>query len=725
MVLLVSGCAGTEGAGSEDERGSADAAGHGDGAEIFRSQCAGCHGETGEGGVGPRLRDIAIPEVDLAAFIDTYMPPTRPESCDADCARAVARFIVTELTSQALACDEVAPSPRRLRLLTRREYRSTVFALFPTLAPAAGTDVPEADDAASCRVRRFEHRSAGRALRSVHVAGTFNDWSTTAWPLAFDATTDTWWAERELADGRHEYKLVLDGSEWVVDAGNPERAPDGFGGENSALTVSCESPPRPVGPERSALGDPAGSFPIETRPEGFPFDDDADSARVTAVHVDEQLAAATRIAEALGDGVSALVPCDGDEVSCAATFVRVFGRRVFRRPLTDIEIARYTALAATGDSRVERWSIVLRALLVSPHFLYRSEVGEAQPDGSARLTAFEVATALSYTLWGTTPDDALLDAAERGALEDDADVEREARRLLASPRSRGPIRDFALQWLGVESLATATKSPAQFPDFTADLRAAMLAETASLVEHVVFDGTGRFDEIFTADYTFASAALAGHYGLSAGGAADGTRPVPLADSGRAGVLGHGSVLGRYSHSDQTSPIQRGLFVRRNLLCQAFGQPPANAGGVPDVDASATTRERFRQHTENEACSSCHRYIDGVGFGFEGFDAVGRARDSENGLPIDSRGDMKDVEGLGTETSAPFSSLPELARTLAQSESASACFVRQWFRFARGYRETVEDRCAIARLETLFREHAGDVRELMVAVVLSPDFRRRQ
>ncbi len=187
---------------------------------------------------------------------------------------------------------------------------------------------------------------------------------------------------------------------------------------------------------------------------------------------------------------------------------------------------------------------------------------------------------------------------------------------------------------------------------------------------------------------------------------------------RAGVLGHGSILVATGLSDQTSPIRRGLFVRRRLLCQDFPIPPPNAGGLPPVDPNATTRERFAQHSANPSCKSCHQYIDGVGFGFERFDTVGRQRDTDSGKPIDSTGDMNDVEGLGTGTDAPYTTLGELGQILASSDAAKACVVRQYWRFARGAIEP--DSCSLSRAKAKLVA-SGDPVEMMVAVVLSPDF----
>jgi hypothetical protein len=184
-------------------------------------------------------------------------------------------------------------------------------------------------------------------------------------------------------------------------------------------------------------------------------------------------------------------------------------------------------------------------------------------------------------------------------------------------------------------------------------------------------------------------------------------------------------MASYSHSDQSSPIRRGLFVRETLLCHEFGAPPANAGGVPDIDPNATTRERFAQHTADPACFSCHQYIDDVGFGFERFDAIGKYRETESGKSIDASGNMNDVNGLGSGTDALYASLPELAAIVAESRSAKACFATQVHRFATGRTESVGDLCALRTIEKAFEASDWDMRELVVNVMASDGFRIRK
>jgi hypothetical protein len=445
--------------------------------------------------------------------------------------------------------------------------------------------------------------------------------------------------------------------------------------------------------------DPAEGFPVESHQAGFPFDTDAAAALVTSTHLDAYLAAAERLAD------FAAKDLDG------AALVGDFGRRLFRRPLTDEEVTRYTKLANDDVATA------LHAMLVSPAFLYRSELGEGN-GGKYRLTPYEIATALSYTFLGTTPSPALLDAAADGELDSKAGLEKWARALLADPRARVQVGEFALQWTGAQNVLVAEKRPDLFPDWEAT-RAALATETRAFVQNVVFDGDGKFETLMTANYTVLDAVAAKFYGVGS------TGKVTYPDGQRAGLLGHASVLATTAHSDQTSPVQRGLLIRRNFLCQELPPPPPNGGGVPQIDPSATTRERFSMHSSNPGCRNCHQYIDSIGFGFEHFDPVGRWRPTENGQPIDASGDMNDVERLGTDTGAPFTSLPELAQTIAQSKAAQSCFVRQYLRFSRGVRETLAERCARLSIESKFAAAGNDVRELMVAAVLSPDFVERR
>lgn len=699
------------------------------GAQLYAKMCASCHGNAAEGGIGPRLAPWSRSYGDLVDSIDTTMPKGDPDKCDATCASDIATYLFGLDTD----CGKARALPQRLRLLTRREYRETVRDLFQASMPVSCETDADCDVATEsctggactadpCNLHTFMYDAGGASPTSVHVAGTFNGWPGTiaagGWPMAKIPGKTLWYVKHALDAGSYEYKLVIDESTWISDPANPQQVGQ-FG--NSALTVSCGGSPGGGG---GSVPDPTKDFPAESRPAGFPFDD-SDSALVTSVHVDQYWKAASLLADAAMTDTVNLLPCDidVDTDACAADFIADFGLRAFRRPLDGAEAAKYKALFLAAPDHETGIRTVLRTMLSSPLFLYRSEIGEPAGDGTNRLTPHETATALSYMFWGTMPDDALFAAAEDGSLTTPDGIEKQARRLLASPRSRPVFETFALQWLGVEKVASAPKEASLYPEWNDALAASMLEETRRFVSHVVFDGSHKYSDLLLADTTFADAALAAFYGTSA--PASGFGEVPSPDDRKAGLLGHASVLAAYSYSDQSSPIRRGLFVRRNLLCQEFPAPPANAATVPQIDPNATTRERFDQHSSDPVCHTCHQYIDHVGFGFEAFDAAGHHRDTDNGKPIDASGDMNDVEALETGTHAPFGSLRDLGTILADSHAAKACFAKQTYRFAMGRLETAEDVCGLDELSAAFEQSGGDIQELWIQLTRLDEFTRRK
>lgn len=692
-------------AGSGDDAPPTDATAGLSGAEIWARHCASCHGDAGQGAQGPSLRDWSSGKPALVSLITGRMPKTDPSLCRGDCPSKVADYILSAFTSAA-ACDASAPPPRRLRLLSRRELRATIADLL----------FPSAAGASECGQVTFRYTPSG-APKTVHVAGSFNGWASTiakgGLAMAKEPTGGAWSAKTTLVPGSYPYKFVVDEQTWLQDPTATASAPDGFGGENSVLTVAC-------GQTAALPFDPAAALPPDTRPEGYPFDVHGQARVITADSMDAYFGAAWAVAAAARAGsFSKLLGCNPADPACVSGWVESFGLRAFRRPLSAAEKTRYVALTEgqEPDAGVE---VVLATMLSSPHFLYRSEAGEPAGTGY-RLTPWETASALSYFLWGTMPDAELFAAAKAGDLGTRAAIEKQARRMLQSPRARDQVATIVAQWLGAEQVVTVEKSAVAYPGFSPELRRDLLAETRALASHVVFDGSHRFDELLTANYTFANARTAAHYGLPGVTGDALVKTSYPTDGSRAGVLGHASVLATTAHSDQSSPIRRGLFVRRNLLCETFGVPPPNAGGVPKVDPGATTRERFAQHTANEACAGCHKYIDPVGFGFERLDGVGAPRATENGKPIDATGDMLDVEGQGKGTHAKFTTLSELGKTLAGSVAAKACFVKQVRRFAHGALEPGTELCSVERAVAALDVAKGDVRELVVHLVTSDDF----
>ena len=485
------------------------------------------------------------------------------------------------------------------------------------------------------------------------------------------------------------------------------------------------------------------------------FDNNARALQVTPVHAEQYLTAAESLARQVVDHLEDHLICDLTalgERACAAAFIDAFGRRAWRRPLNAEEQDRLLALfdaapdlmgdpaAEPGDAPLPfepgdpeadpyRAGVlrVVEALLQSPHFLYRIEVGAPVPgDPTLRqLDAYEVASRLSYFLWRSMPDAELFDAASRDGLSTADAVAQQTRRMLADPRAREGLWSFFEQWLQLDGIAGLDRDPRYFPGFDATQKQLLSDEARAFVEHQVWGGTGDLARLFDSDEGFRNAKLAAFYGESvAGMPADGTMaPARLDPQRRRGVLTLGAVLARHSKPTMSSPIHRGIFVREQILCTALPSPPPNVPTVaPDPDPNLTTREKFAEHTANEGCASCHRLIDGLGFAFEHYDAVGRWRDDELGNPIDSSGQVVatlDLDGT-------YADGPALAEALAGSEQVHRCVTTQVFRYAFGRGEAPVDDCTLTAMYEAYTADGGhDFLALVEAVTRTETFRFRR
>jgi hypothetical protein len=374
---------------------------------------------------------------------------------------------------------------------------------------------------------------------------------------------------------------------------------------------------------------------------------------------------------ATADGVlSQLLPCAAAAAdhACAQTFLTQYGRRLFRRPLTQPEQDRYLAyfdaqLAASDFKSALGW--MLTGLVQSPHALYRREVG-VNDAGSYKLTPYEVATELSYTFAGTTPSDALLEQAANDQLQTPEQLTAAAATLLATPAGQEVMHQFFKGWLGYDQVPPTLASNAAFAAASPD----MAKETRQFLQEVVFTGRGGHKELLTADFTTPSATLASFYGFPAPSAdyAKVTRP-----AGRGvGVLAQGSVIASHSHEAASSPTLRGLLVFQRLLCGTKPEVPPNVPALAPAmpNDMITTRKRYEeQHmSAGNGCPTCHKMFDPIGFGFEHYDQFGRYREDENGMTIDSSGTLTD----GGQALFSFTGLDDLATQLATQEKVGRC-----------------------------------------------------
>lgn len=415
-----------------------------------------------------------------------------------------------------------------------------------------------------------------------------------------------------------------------------------------------------------------------------------------------------------------LVTCEPASIAdslCAREFVTDVGRRVWRRALTADEVETMVAIATDSATVLgdfyEGLEFVIAALLQSPNFLFRVDVGDSLGVGSGRaFTSMEMAGRLSYALWNTTPDEQLLSAGERGDLATEEGVRREAERLLASPRARSAVREFFGDMLRLSGLADLPQNPDLFPQMSPTIGAAMREATLrSLEEQLLEDGVP-YRAIFDADTTFVDAELASLYGLPAPSEAGFSEVTLPEDGARVGLLGEGSILAVTSHGHASSPTIRGRFIREALLCQSIPPPPPSVGELPEPSPELPTmRERLAEHRSNPACASCHAFTDPMGLAMENFDAIGSFRERENGALIDPSGELDGVA---------FDDARGLGEALRDHPAVTRCLVRNLFRFAVGH---VEEPIELEQLAALARAHEdGELRELLVELVASETFR---
>jgi hypothetical protein len=466
-------------------------------------------------------------------------------------------------------------------------------------------------------------------------------------------------------------------------------------------------------------GSPAASFAPDEQVGAFHSNA---VAPVTDLNIEQYMAAAESLANEATEDVSTLLPCDpavSGEDECAGEFISDFGARAYRRPLTDGDVAQLELVYQIGKQTdfASGIRMIVQTALQSPYFLYHVELPTAEAAGGlVRLDGYQLASRLSYFLWLSMPDRELFDAAAGGALDTREGVQAQAERLLADPKAQQAIATFHMQWLRLGELEQLVKDPDAFPEFDVAMRQAMHDETVRFADYVIREGDGRLETLLSAPYSFPSGPLVELYGLDV---ANGNyEPTQLAESERAGLLTHASLLATHAHGDQTSPVHRGVLVRENILCQTLPTPPENVNNTPpDPDPNLTTRERFAAHTEDPACASCHKLIDGIGFGFENYDAIGRYRDSENGKDVDASG----VIGGTGDINGSFDGVVELAHMLATSDTVRDCMTRQWFRFAFGRVESDEDAAVVDSLHSGFASSDYDLRQLLYEIVTSDAF----
>jgi hypothetical protein len=396
---------------------------------------------------------------------------------------------------------------------------------------------------------------------------------------------------------------------------------------------------------------PADRFPADGG-GGSGFDNNADTLFVPPILMEGYIQAASEIlSQASRDRIFFVRP--GQQLpprAAARKIIEHFAMRGFRRPVEAAEVERLLGLFDAATRRKEPFEasvkFALKAILVSPSFLFRVE-RDQESATAYRLSDYELASRLSYFLWSSMPDDELFAEASRNRLRDPRVLERQVRRMIASPKARALADGFAGQWLHVRDLYTMSIPDLRlFTTFTPSLRDAMYQETIEFFQSILRENASLL-RLLDADYTYLNEELAQHYGIE-GVTGSEMRRVALKDDRRGGLLTMGSVLTFTSFPRRTSPVLRGKWVLEEILGAPTPPPPANAAGLPPDDTprqGLSFRQRLEQHRSKPECASCHSRMDPIGFGLEHYDAIGRWRDQISGAPVDATGVLSTGESF--------------------------------------------------------------------------------
>lgn len=462
----------------------------------------------------------------------------------------------------------------------------------------------------------------------------------------------------------------------------------------------------------------------------FPADGRAGPFPSNAVgSIDDNLAlryqqAAEQVAAMVSERLPSLLPCAAQgDASCAQSFVMLYGRKAYRRPLrpeTVNGLMNVYQAGLEGGNFASGIRLVVEALLQSPDFLYHMETFPSAP-GLTPLSGYELAERLSYFLWRTMPSEELYAAAESNALATAEGLRDHARRMLADPRADAAVASFTENWLSIETADRLQRDPAMFPAFKPGFGEAARAETIKFVDYVLRDqaSDGSFKTLITANYSFPQPAVYEAYGVTPPAGYDGRTPLPLPGD-RAGIVTQVSTLTVHS-APTVSPIKRGVYILNDLLCKNI-QLPMNADipPPPPPKPGQSVRARLEMHTREPACMACHLKINPIGFSLEGYDQIGRQVSVDDlNQPIN---DMSDLMLGDPSVDGPIKGAVQLADRILRSDSGRNCMVQQLHRFALGRLETEQDTCTFVELAQKFEASGDNVRDLLLEIVAADTFR---
>lgn len=710
------------------------------GAQIYQQSCASCHGAKGEGTTEsyphPLVGERSVGE--LTDYISKSMPEDKPETCVGEDARKVSQFIHDTFYSPTA---QARNKPVRVELsrLTVRQYRNAVADLIGSFR-----GVGRIEDKPGLRGEYFKargFRGNARAFERIDpvVAFDFKDKSPDdekMEPHEFSIR----WEGAVTAPDTGEYEFLVRSNQairlWINDLNTPlvdayvQSGKDTdhresiflLAGRTYALRLEFskakqgvddkkakEKPPAPASialewtrPHRVSEVIPArclstsrpnAAFVVTTK---FPPDDRSvgwekatfiskewDQA-VTDGAIEVATFVSSRCEEFAGTKRDA-----SDRVEKLKSFCQRFVARAFRRPLDDeqrqVFVNRHFADGVDPETAVKR---VVLLTLKSPRFLYR-EVGspavsrpsENGPDRTEPNDLFDVASRISFALYDSIPDQALLDAAAKGELKTRDQVARHVQRLLADPRTKSKLREFLLTWLKIDHVPDVSKDSERYPEFNATLANDLRTSLELFLDELIHSNDADFRQLLLADGIYLNGRLAKFYGAKKD---DAELPedapfekLDLEPDQRAGVLSHPYMMAGFAYTGSSSPIHRGIFLARSVLGRSLRPPPeAVAPLAPHLRPDLTTRERVALQTKPEVCQTCHAMINPLGFTLEHFDAVGRFRNEENGKPVNASGMYRRRTG----ELVTFNGVNDLANFLADSPETHSAFVEQLFHF---------------------------------------------
>lgn len=727
------------------------------GEEIYRQECARCHGTAGGGtkkSPKPLLGDKSVAQ--LAAAIDATMPEDDPDKIGAAESGRVAQYMHETFYSPTAQARN-KPARVELARLTVGQYRNVVADVI------AGFRVPppKPDDRRGLRGEYFNARGFQPSARLIDrtdpevkfdfgTAGPTDKFAAHQFAVRWEGSvaapetgvyefivrtehgTRLWvndprtplidaWVKSGtdtefrgslvlLAGRSYPLKLEYSKAKQGVDDSKKNPNPPPVKATVALLWKPPDQPATVIPARHLSPAKVAESFVVATP---FPPDDRSlgwergttvskewdgattDAAFETAAYV------AARANDLAGTSDAAT-----DRAQKLRAFCAKFAERAFRRPLTDDQKRAFVDKqfeSADADTAVKR---VVLLVLKSPRFLYR-EVGGAA-DGYA------TAARLSFSLWDSIPDDELLKAAAAGKLSTTDQLTSQAERMLADRRAHAKVREFLLTWLKVDHPPDVSKDAKRFPAFGPAVAADLRASLELFLDDVVWSGDGDFRKLLLADFVYLNGPLAKVYGADLPAGAPFTK-VTLDPGQRAGVLTHPYLLAAFAYTAESSPIHRGVFLARGVLGRTMRPPPeAFTPLAADLHPTLTTRERVALQTKPQACATCHTVINPLGFTLERFDAVGRYRATDHDKPVDATGSYLTRSGAVTK----FAGATDLAKFLAASEEVHAAFAEQLFHHlvkqpVRAYGAT--------RLDELRRGFAAggfDVRKLIVAIAVT-------